>query len=320
MKNLLNFTLILISFFIHAQNDLETCNNEKLFNNDQYIGCLNDQGNPEGFGKMTYENQDVYEGEWINGIRDGNGVFTYLNGYVYKGSWKNNMKSGRGVFVKTEDGQTYTSDGVFENNIIIEGKKVVSFEGMEIYDEIISYKSYLGTINNEINLMLGPSIEFEVIKSLALGTEVFIISDKTINNHYHVIDMSTNTEGYVDMKYINLGEELVINDIDDEFLNASGKSESLTMSRLDVLNNSDTTMLLKTAGSKWLFVPYGKWRINIAPGIYKVIISMEGSAKPYIVRVEIISGLNYKKEFVLLPEGGGDPIGNKKQLSKNFWK
>ena len=60
MKNLLTLTLLFTSFFIHAQNDLEPCQDKKSFNNDQYIGCLNDQGNPEGFGKMTYENQDVY--------------------------------------------------------------------------------------------------------------------------------------------------------------------------------------------------------------------------------------------------------------------
>lgn len=300
MKNILTLTLVFTSFFIYAQNDLEPCQDKKSFNNDQYTGCLNEQGNPEGFGKMTYENQDVYEGEWINGVRDGNGVFTYINGDVYKGSWKNNMKSGRGVFVKNEDGQTFTSEGVFENNIIIEGKKVVSFEGMEIYDEIISYKSYLGTTNQEINLMLGPSNEFEVIKSLALGTEVFIISDKTINNYYHVIDITTNEEGYVDMKYIDLGDEVVINEIDQLF-KSSGKSESLTSCRINAHNNSDKTMTLKMAGSTWVFVPNGKWVINISPGIYKIIVT-HPDADPYIGRVEFIGGLNYEKEFTVNKE------------------
>ena len=300
MKNLLTLTLVFTSFFIHSQNDLGLCQDKKSFNNDQYTGCLNEQGNPEGFGKMTYENQDVYEGEWINGVRDGNGVFTYINGDVYKGSWKNNMKSGRGVFVKNEDGQTFTSEGVFENNIIIEGKKVVSFEGMEIYDEIISYKSYLGTTNQEINLMLGPSNEFEVIKSLALGTEVFIISDKTINNYYHVIDMTTNEEGYVDMKYIDLGDEVVINEIDQLF-KSSGKSESLTSCRINAYNISDKKMTLKMAGSTWVFVPNGKWVINIPPGIYKIIVT-HPDADPYIGRVEFIGGLNYEKEFTVNKE------------------
>ena len=39
MKNLLTFSLMLTSFFIHAQNDLEICEDQKSFNNDQYIGC-----------------------------------------------------------------------------------------------------------------------------------------------------------------------------------------------------------------------------------------------------------------------------------------
>ena len=295
MKNLLTLTIIITSFFVHAQNDLETCVDEKLFNNDQFIGCLNDLGNPEGFGKMTYENQDLYEGEWFNGVRDGNGVLTSANGDVYSGSWKNNMKSGVGIFVKIQDGETSTSEGVFENNRIIEGKTVVSFEGMEIYETVISYKSYLGTTNDEINLMLGPSNEFDVLKTLALDTDVFIISNKTVNNFYHVIDMSTNTEGYVDMKYINLGEEVVINEIDQLF-KSSGKSKSLVLCRINAINNSDKKMTLKMGGSTWVFVPNGKWVINIPPGIYKIIVTHPG-AEPYVGRVEFISGLNYQREF-----------------------
>lgn len=311
MKNFLNVFLIFSAFFVQAQNDLKTCNSEKLFDVDQYIGCLNDLGNPEGLGKMIYENQDVYDGEWINGLREGNGVLTFLNGDVYKGSWKNNMKSGKGVFVKTEDGETSTSEGVFENNIIIEGKTVVSFEGIEIYEIVISYKSYLGTINDEINLMLGPSNEFEIIKSLAIGDEIFIISDKTVNNYYHIIDMSSNTEGYVDMKYVTLGDEVVIQEIDQLF-KSSGKSESLTLSTINILNNSDKKMTLKMAGSTWVFVPYGKWLINSIPGIYKIIITFEDSP-PFIGRVEFISGLNYEREFNRIVDGVS--VGRKKSLS-----
>ena len=51
MKNILTLTLVFTSFFIYAQNDLEPCQDKKSFNNDQYTGCLNEQGNPEGFGK-----------------------------------------------------------------------------------------------------------------------------------------------------------------------------------------------------------------------------------------------------------------------------
>lgn len=295
MKNFITFLILFSTFFIQAQNDLEKCSDEKLFGNNQYIGCLNDLGEPEGHGKMIYENQDTYEGDWVSGKREGNGVLTLSNGDSYKGSWKNDMKSGSGIFVETEDGQTITSEGVFENNIIIEGKKVVSFEGMEIYDEIISYKSYLGTINSEINLMLGPSNEFDVIKTLTSETEIFIISDKTINNYYHVIDMSTNEEGYVDMKYVDLGEEVVINEIDQLF-KSSGKSESMTSCRINAFNNSEKTMTLKMAGSTWVFVPNGKWVINISPGIYKIIVTRP-DADPYIGKVEFIEGLNYEKEF-----------------------
>jgi hypothetical protein len=37
---------------------------------------------------MTFENNEKYEGNFFNGLRNGYGQYFYENGSVYEGSWK----------------------------------------------------------------------------------------------------------------------------------------------------------------------------------------------------------------------------------------
>jgi len=55
---------------------------------------------PEGIGLMTFDNGDVYYGDWKYGKMDGNGIILDSNGYpVYEGEFTNDMMDGRGTQV-----------------------------------------------------------------------------------------------------------------------------------------------------------------------------------------------------------------------------
>lgn len=45
----------------------------------------------------SYQNGDIYEGEWKGNKRDGVGVYKYKNGNIYMGEWKNNQRHGYGI-------------------------------------------------------------------------------------------------------------------------------------------------------------------------------------------------------------------------------
>ena len=40
-----------------------------------------------GKGKLTFENGDFYQGEFVNGLREGNGVLKINNGKRVSGQW-----------------------------------------------------------------------------------------------------------------------------------------------------------------------------------------------------------------------------------------
>ena len=153
-----------------------------------YVGCINDEGNPDGFGIMNYENQDVYEGYWKNGKRNGLGKFESTGGYFYEGNWENGLKKGEGISTEKKDSKIYTRKGIFKNDQLIEGTKVVD-NGYFLTSFVVTYKSYIGIVNKEIDLLSGPGSGFEIIKNLIPGNQLFIISDKPINDYYNVIDI-----------------------------------------------------------------------------------------------------------------------------------
>lgn len=78
-------------------------------------GCL--IGNCyDGVGIYLWTNDDLYVGEWKNGIRTGYGRFDWASGDFYTGYFKDNLLDGRGFYSK-KDGTEM--DGYFEKNVFI---------------------------------------------------------------------------------------------------------------------------------------------------------------------------------------------------------
>jgi hypothetical protein len=80
--------------------------------NIHYSGEYNIYGLFEGEGKLTYLDK-LYEGEWINGIKEGRGIYRYTDGRYYEGEWKNDKKEGHGIYRYT-DGRYY--EGEWKND------------------------------------------------------------------------------------------------------------------------------------------------------------------------------------------------------------
>ena len=41
------------------------------------------RGKPNGKGKTVYKNKDVYEGEYMKGLRHGDGTYIFADGEMY---------------------------------------------------------------------------------------------------------------------------------------------------------------------------------------------------------------------------------------------
>ena len=85
-----------------------------------------------GHGTATYENGDVYEGDFLDGIRSGNGIYRYAaSGNRYEGGWDENVKSGIGKqLYKGKAGGEY--HGYWENGRR-HGEGVFTYTNGDVY-------------------------------------------------------------------------------------------------------------------------------------------------------------------------------------------
>jgi len=69
-------------------------------------------GSLTGYGKITYENGDTYEGGFANGAFSGKGKFVAAAGWTYEGAFRGGKPNGVGVFTASGGG---VYDGVFSD-------------------------------------------------------------------------------------------------------------------------------------------------------------------------------------------------------------
>jgi hypothetical protein len=87
---------------------------ERLFNHD--VNPIQAMKDYVGTGILEYAGGDVYEGEFVNGLKDGQGTIKYVNGEKFVGTFKKGrIWSGEGYF-RWENGDTYT--GSWENGVM----------------------------------------------------------------------------------------------------------------------------------------------------------------------------------------------------------
>lgn len=69
-----------------------------------FEGNVDDTGNRQGKGKMTYKSGNYYEGEFVdNRFHGDKGTYRWVDGDEYNGSWKDGERHGKGRF-KSVDG------------------------------------------------------------------------------------------------------------------------------------------------------------------------------------------------------------------------
>jgi len=67
-----------------------------------------------GFGKYTYSNGQIYEGNYVNGVKEGLGKLFYPNKKIYKGYFKNGKPYGEGtIIVDGKETNIIYKDGKF---------------------------------------------------------------------------------------------------------------------------------------------------------------------------------------------------------------
>lgn len=156
-------------------------------------------------------------------------------------------------------------------------------------------QSYLGKTTKQVNFRSESNSQSNIISTLNIGRQLFIISIETENDFYNVIDIETDKEGYVHKSFVRLGEIVTKNK--QGFFTPTGKTSNYN-SELKIYNNTNKTLTLKLNEQYYFFTPKETKNINVSPGIYDFRASAPG-VRPNIGTENLVSNQGYSWEFYI---------------------
>jgi hypothetical protein len=151
-------------------------------NNDFFEGNVREKMK-EGFGIMKYNNMEVYEGEWKYDNKHGKGMQRWPNGDKYDGQWSRNFRSGQGKMFWSKDSTEYTGGWVLDKP---EGKGIFTFQkrgkitgvdsgyyhkGVKVCADAQTYESFKEGIRQK------KESEMEVFKKARADYNAFLASE-----------------------------------------------------------------------------------------------------------------------------------------------
>jgi len=236
--------LILILLFIplvsFSQEDIKKCKNEINFGTAKYIGCIDVEGKALGWGVMTFDSGDIYEGNWVNNNMDGFGKLTSADGGTYEGNWVNDMRNGVGESSSKTNNQKSIAKGVFKNNIFFSGQSETEFVGQGVFQnrvylngeitetlqknldnmgnieytaETIGSHFSNGSIKSGYRTITRQNGNLIITSSFENGDEIIGSEKSNIKNYYvkedvigglDVVKINLETEPNDNTKYVNL--------------------------------------------------------------------------------------------------------------------
>ena len=137
----------------------------------------------------------------------------------------------------------------------------------------VSGQSYMGTITRKTPLYLVPKPSSTNLKTLEVGSKVFVISLKTDQDHYNVVDIESNYEGFVPKNLVKIGSELKVNK--NGMFTEVGKSTS-SSPEANIFNNTKLKMTIKIDQEAYTFNPGEKKKLTLKAGTMNYRASAPG--------------------------------------------
>ena len=128
-------------------------------------------------------------------------------------------------------------------------------------------QSFLGWTTKQVNLRAGPSTDYEVIRSLNPGSQIFIVLLGKEEGFNNIIDFETDQERNVYHESVEIGE--VEMKSKGGLFSPSGATTSYN-SESKVFNNTTRTLKLKLNSQADSFLPQKRKTMTHSPGEYSI--------------------------------------------------
>lgn len=165
-----------------------------------------------------------------------------------------------------------------------------------VFNTVIYSQSYLGYTKEKAFLRNGPGKEFTALRILKKGEIIFIISKRDLNKYFNVIDIKSNTEGYIHKSLIEIDKEMKPNKKGIFYKQAVIDNQNV---EIGIYNNTDRDLTLKLNSFVYYFEPHEIRSILPAPGTYNYRASAR-NVIPNIGIQNLEKGYLYIWEFYIV--------------------
>ncbi len=160
----------------------------------------------------------------------------------------------------------------------------------------VSAQSYLGQTIKQVNLREGPGTDYQVLRSLPQGSQLFVVVDQVENDFYPVVDIGSNVEGFVHRSFVKLIK--ILEENREGVFTPTGRTSS-NLAELEIYNRTELTLTLKLDEKTYTFRPHERTTLKVEPRRYSYRASAPG-VLPDFGSETIDSGTAYSWEFYIV--------------------
>lgn len=157
-------------------------------------------------------------------------------------------------------------------------------------------QSYLGQTTKQVNLREGPGTEYQILRSLPQGNQLFVVIDEVENDFYPVVDIGSNVEGYVHRSFVKLIR--ILEENREGVFTPTGRTSS-NLAELEIYNRTELILTLKMDEQTYTFSPHERTTLKVQPRRYSYRASAPG-VLPDFGSETIDSGTAYSWEFYIV--------------------
>lgn len=160
---------------------------------------------------------------------------------------------------------------------------------------VFSQSSHLGWVTKNVNLREGPGTDYAIVRALKQGNQIFINSTEPVSDFFSIVDIATDTEGYVHKSYVKIGNSATLN---EEGMFTQNGNTGTENPELEIFNNTQLKLSLKLNDDLYTLLPNQKKIIPLSPGRYKYRASAPGVI-PNIGVETVANNIAYSWEFFI---------------------
>lgn len=174
----------------------------------------------------------------------------------------------------------------------------------------VKSQAYLGQVTRTANLRSGPATDYLILRSVPVGSSLFVVSNDLHNGYYAVVDIDSNIEGYVHNALVSLGRELEANS--EGVFTPTGKASS-RLCELEITNSTEKILTLKLDDNTHTFRPHQRTTLSVSPRTYSYRASAPG-VLPDFGTERLETGTAYSWELYIVTQ----TRGNQRMSSDQF--